>query len=108
MAITRSRRLRKKLHLDEFQEIGFTVNWNFAEGATAESIDSFLNTFINEAVNPNGLGFGGSGYLDWEGIICLQKVGSCTEEHRKLIADWLTNNGMANVETSELYDIWWE
>lgn len=108
MAIARSRRLRKKLHLDEFQEIGFIVNWNFSESVTTASIDTFLNTFIKEVVEPNGLGFGGSGYLDWEGIICLQKVGKCTEQHRALIADWLISNGMANVETSELYDIWWD
>ncbi|AWH87504.1 YggL family protein [Limnobaculum parvum] len=108
MAQQRSRRLRKKLHLDEFQEIGFTANWNFAQGTDIDTIDAFINRMIKEVIEPNGLGFGGSGYLDWEGIICLQKIGSCTEEHRTLIANWLTQNGMENVETSELYDIWWE
>ncbi|AKJ42422.1 YggL family protein [Pragia fontium] len=108
MAQPRSRRLRKKLHLDEFQEIGFTVNWNFTQDTDIDTIDAFVNRFIKEVIEPNGLGFGGSGYIDWEGIVCLQKIGSCTEEHRKIVADWLTQNGMENVETSELYDIWWE
>lgn len=29
MAKNRSRRLRKKMHIDEFQELGFSVQWAF-------------------------------------------------------------------------------
>lgn len=32
MAKNRSRRLRKKMHIDEFQEIGFSVAWSFLKG----------------------------------------------------------------------------
>ena len=32
MAKNRSRRLRKKMHIDEFQELGFSVAWRFPEG----------------------------------------------------------------------------
>lgn len=32
MAKNRSRRLRKKMHIDEFQELGFSVAWRFPKG----------------------------------------------------------------------------
>lgn len=32
MAKNRSRRLRKKMHIDEFQELGFSVAWRFRKG----------------------------------------------------------------------------
>lgn len=108
MAIQRSRRLRKKLHIEEFQEFGFTVNWNFAEGTTPEQIDATLDKLINEVIEPNGLAFDGSGYLAWEGLVCLQEIGKCTEEHRKLVSAWLEKQGLTDVKTSELFDIWWE
>ena len=33
---TRNQRQRKKLHLAEFQELGFLVNWQFAEGPASK------------------------------------------------------------------------
>ncbi|MGP0939308.1 50S ribosome-binding protein YggL, partial [Serratia sp. CY74664] len=36
MAKNRSRRLRKKLHIEEFQELGFSVAWRLAEGTSVE------------------------------------------------------------------------
>ncbi len=48
MAVKRSRRLRKKLHVDEFQELGFSVAWRFAEGTSEEEVDATLDQFINE------------------------------------------------------------
>lgn len=36
MAKNRSRRLRKKMHIDEFQELGFSVAWRFPEGTSEE------------------------------------------------------------------------
>ncbi|WP_313160237.1 50S ribosome-binding protein YggL, partial [Mixta calida] len=40
MAIQRSRRLRKKMHIDEFQELGFSVAWTFPQGTSVEEIDA--------------------------------------------------------------------
>lgn len=36
MAKNRSRRLRKKMHIDEFQELGFSVAWHFSQRLTAD------------------------------------------------------------------------
>lgn len=65
MAKNRSRRLRKKMHIDEFQELGFSVAWRFPEGTSEEQIDKTVDDFINEVIEPNKLAFDGSGYLAW-------------------------------------------
>ncbi|MCC3747933.1 YggL family protein [Rouxiella badensis] len=108
MAKNRSRRLRKKLHIEEFQELGFSVKWHFAEGTSVETIDEFLDAFIDGVIAPNKLAFDGSGYLVWEGLVCLQEIGRCTDEHRQLVKKWLEDHKMQDVEVSELFDIWWD
>ena len=52
--------------------------------------------------------FVGSGYLAWEGLICLQEIGKCTEEHQAIVRKWLEEHKLEEVRTSELFDIWWD
>lgn len=106
-AKNRNRRLRKKLHVEEFQELGFDVAWKLKEGTDGEAIDSFIDKFFAEVIEPNGLGFGGEGDLVWHGLICTKKLGKCTQEHRASVENWLNNNGVESVSVSELYDVWW-
>src|SRR5471030_1702672 len=108
MAKNRSRRLRKKLHIAEFQELGFSVKWRFPEGTPVETIDESLDLFIEGVIEPNKLAFDGSGYLQWEGLVCRQKVAQSTDEHREQIKKWLEDHKMEAVEVSELFDIWWD
>lgn len=51
MAKNRSRRLRKKMHIDEFQELGFSVAWRFPEGTSEEQIDKTVDDFINDVMS---------------------------------------------------------
>ena len=97
MAKNRSRRLRKKMHIDEFQELGFSVAWRFPEGTSEEQIDKTVDDF-----------FDGSGYLAWEGLICMQEIGKCTEEHQAIVRKWLEERKLEEVRTSELFDVWWD
>lgn len=106
-AKNRSQRLRKKLRVDEFKELGFDVAWQLKEGITSEELDAFVDKFFDEVIQPNGLGFGGEGDTLWHGLICTQKLGSCTDEHRAAVEKWLTANGATAVAVSELYDVWW-
>ncbi len=53
MAKNRSRRLRKKMHIDEFQELGFSVAWRFPEGTSEEQVDKTVDDFINDVIEPN-------------------------------------------------------
>ncbi|MGM3173871.1 YggL family protein [Dickeya lacustris] len=108
MATNRSRRLRKKLHIDEFQEFGFAVSWRFAPQTNVADIDRLLDVFVDEVIEPNGLAFEGSGYLQWQGLVCLQKLGNCTEAHRELVKNWLQAHQLTDVTVSDLFDIWWD
>ncbi len=106
--VNRSRRLRKKLHIEEFKELGFTVSWSFDEGTSEETLDNIVDQFILEAIQPNGLAYEGSGYLNWKGIVCTQKLGNCTEANRDIVTKWLKSHGLKNIKVSPLIDIWWD
>ncbi|WP_394200183.1 YggL family protein [Shewanella waksmanii] len=104
---TRSRRLRKKLRIDEFQELGFDVNWTFNESVTEAQIDSLVDAFIDTVIEPRNLGFHGGGHKEWEGIIATQTIGKCTEDDRQAVKAFWDAQDVKDVEISELYDIWW-
>jgi len=106
-AKSRSRRLRKKLRVDEFKELGFDVAWQLNDGITGDELDAFIDKFFAEVIQANELGFGGEGDTLWHGLICTQKLGSCTNEHRSAVEKWLTDNGATTVSVSALYDVWW-
>lgn len=106
-AKNRSTRLRKKLRVDEFKELGFDVAWRLKDDITSDELDSFIDKFFSEVIQTNGLGFGGEGDTLWHGLICTQKLGTCTDEQRSAVESWLTDNGATQVVVSPLYDVWW-
>lgn len=55
MANNRSRRLRKKMHIGEFQELGFSVQWSFPEGTGVDVIDETVDAFIDEVIEAMAL-----------------------------------------------------
>ncbi|MGH8381996.1 YggL family protein [Pseudomonas sp.] len=104
MATNRSRRLRKKLCVDEFQELGFELNLDFKEDLTDEAVDAFLDAFLTEAMDANGLDYVGG---DDFGLVCLAKRGSVSEEQRATVESWLkARNELTRVEVSPLLDAW--
>jgi len=105
MATNRSRRLRKKLCVDEFQELGFELNLNFKENLSDEAVDAFLDQFLRDAMTANGLGYvGGDDY----GLVCLAKRGSVSEEQRAQVEAWLKGRDeLADVSVSPLIDVWY-
>ncbi|AGH39191.1 hypothetical protein F543_4090 [Bibersteinia trehalosi USDA-ARS-USMARC-189] len=104
----RNRRQRKKMHLAEFQELGFLVKFQFKDDTGIDQIDATVDRFIDEVIKANGLAYEGSGYLHWEGLVCLEKLGKCDESHRQLVQKWLEDNGLTEIEVSALFDIWWD
>lgn len=104
MATNRSRRLRKKLCVDEFQELGFELNLDFKENLDDQAIDAFLDAFLTEAMEANGLNYvGGDDY----GLVCLNVRGSVNEEQRVLVEAWLkARSELTRVEVSPLIDAW--
>ena len=106
-AKNRNRRLRKKLRVDEFQELGFDVAWKLPDAYESDQIDNFIDEFFSDVIEPNGLGFGGEGGIIWHGLVCTQKLGKCNEEHRSSVEKWLESSDATAVSVSELYDVWW-
>lgn len=105
MATNRSRRLRKKLCVEEFQELGFELNLNFKPEQSDEAIDSFLEQFLSEAMEANGLGYVGG---DDFGLVCLAKRGSVSEEQRTAVDAWLkARSELADYTASPLIDVWY-
>lgn len=107
MAQNRSRRLRKKLRVDEFQEFGFVINWVFDESVSEADIDALVDQFIDEVIEPRQLGFHGGGHKEWEGIIATQAIGQCTEDDIAAVKAFWQGKPVSGVEVSSLYDIWW-
>ena len=105
MATNRSRRLRKKLCVAEFQELGFELTLNFKADLSEAAIDAFLEAFVNDAVSANGLGYvGGDDY----GFICLDKRGSISAEQRASVEAWLKSRSeLAEFTLSPLMDVWY-
>lgn len=104
MATNRSRRLRKKLCVDEFQELGFELNLTFKPDLSEKAIDAFLDDFLRDAMAGNGLGYVGG---DEFGLVCLDHRGSVSEEQRAAVEAWLKSRSeVTNAELSPLMDVW--
>ncbi|MDH4564431.1 hypothetical protein DM872_02325 [Pseudomonas taiwanensis] len=105
MATNRSRRLRKKLCVDEFQELGFELNLDFKQDLSDEAIDAFLNAFLDDAMAANGLDYVGGEEF---GLVCLAKRGSVSEEQRAAVEAWLKGRSeLTKIEVSPLQDAWY-
>ena len=101
----RSRRLRKKMHIGEFQELGFEYEVQFKETLTPQAQEALMDRFLTELIEPRNLGLGG-----WltEGFVTAYLGGSATEADRQAVQDWLsTNINGATVTMSELKDAWY-
>lgn len=84
MAKQRSRRLRKKLHVGEFQEFGLAFKARIKAGSN-EVV--FVDALLDDFIDPRGLEFGG-----WAngGFVSKTERGNVTEEDRTALIDWLS------------------
>lgn len=103
-----NRRQRKKLHLGEFKELGFEVTARLALRLTDEDRDKLLDAFIEECIEPLGLGFGGglndglSGY-----VTSMVRGGSVSEEERAKVSTWLdARSEFSDIDAGPLTDAW--
>ena len=67
------KRLRKKLHKGEFQELGFNLTFDYAKADNEELFDKFFDSFIAEAIEGNGLECGGGGYFHQDFFVVRYK-----------------------------------
>ncbi len=102
------KRVRKKLHRGEFQELGFSIAWQFTRPLDAEAIDLFFDALI-EMVTAKGLNFGGGGGPEQgSGFICKVRRGSALETDRAFAAQWFQGLGpTVSVTVGPLEDAWY-
>lgn len=100
----RSRRLRKKLHLDEFQQLGFGVRFAFAQPKDTRGQRRFWDAFIVDAIEARRLTYGGG----TEGFVVPEGRVSATESDMCGIRDWLeAHPEVAEVSVGPLVDAWY-
>jgi uncharacterized protein YggL (DUF469 family) len=99
------RRIRKKKHIGEFQEFGVEVA---AKLKSAADLDAFLDDFILNAVEVNGLAFGGGGLgARFSGFVELGRRGVHTSNLEKVTA-WLAKEGrIESYQVGEPVDAWY-
>lgn len=103
----RSKRLRKKLFQDEFATFGFELECEFKDDLSEETISEFIDDFFINAINAEGLAFGGglsskrlSGFVG-----SANRYGSTTEADRAKLQAWLVAQPqVAKIELSEIID----
>lgn len=102
-----NRRLRKKLHLGEFQELGFSVSAGCPPGWAEAERDRAMHGLL-ATVEAHGLIFGGGDSASgMDGHIGLAQRGSPTEADRQAITDCLNALGFVDVQVSALEDAWY-
>lgn len=103
----RSRRLRKKLFLDEFATEGFELDFQFTAEKDADQLDVFIADFMEGAIESNDLVFFGSACAEtFSGvIISSDRYSSVTAAQRQAVSEWLeANSDVSSVECGELTD----
>ena len=106
----RKRRLRKKLRVGEFQELGFDVTYTSKAELTALERDKLLDAFVECAIEASELAAGGGGITTMNFFVASSKRrGSATEMHRQVVATWLSSRAdVASFEVGVLRDAWYD
>ncbi len=103
------KRLRKKKRIGEFQELGFKAGFRFSKELNTETSNNLIDRFIQEAIEDNGLQFGGGGGYEWDGFVALDKVrGSTTNLHREAVEQWfIQESEVLEYFITPLIDAWY-
>ncbi|HUG94356.1 MAG TPA: 50S ribosome-binding protein YggL [Planctomycetaceae bacterium] len=98
------KRLRKKKHLGEFQEFGVELSVVLRPQT---DFDSFLDDFLEHAVEANGLGFGGGGKApELSGILELGRR-DVFRANLALVQRWLAaHDNVESFRAGEPVDAW--
>jgi uncharacterized protein YggL (DUF469 family) len=102
---TRSRRLRKKLRIGEFQTLGFDYELTWRAPPSIELQDGFIDQLLEQIIEPRALSLGG-------GVNCgfvAARRGSVTAADREAFDGWVRNwSGITKVEIGLLRDAWYD
>ena len=104
------KRLRKKLCLKEFQQLGFNIDGTFKHNLTQEEQDKFYTFFIAEIIDKNNLEVGG-GFYENEFLVYAvdAKYKNKTAEKREIIRAELEKNKLIkDYKLGQLKDVWYD
>jgi len=103
--VKRSRRLRKKLYIDEFAVYGFEATITFAD-FDENAFDTLLDEMFDFVESRNLMIEGGGGVDEFDVFISSnERYGSATEEDRSAVSNWLDGQSIIqSVEVSDLVD----
>ena len=108
--INMRKRIRKTRHRGEFRQLGFSVDCRLQPGLSLIQFDQFIDDFIGQAVEAQGLVFGGGGSADggWGGVICRDhRYESTAERGRDAVQKWLQpRSEVASFRLSGFWDVW--
>jgi uncharacterized protein YggL (DUF469 family) len=105
----RSRRLRKKLYIDEFQVLGFEVSFKF-ESLEENTFDSFFSE-IMDFIESRDLLLGSASGTDTFTLYVssFERYGSTTEDDRIAFQKWLADKAfIKDVVVAQLSDAYYE
>lgn len=104
------KRLRKKLRLGEFAELGFELRLTTKAGLVEDQLEDAIDRFIGEAIEARDLAVGGGGNGElWHFFVTRAGTGSVSGEERAAVVAWLEADGrFAKVEASPLLDAWYQ
>lgn len=98
------KRLRKKLRLREFQEMGFPVKVDLDMPDTDEAYDAFWHRLVG-MIEANRLLMGG-GLIDF--FVCTDSRRTATEADRAVVETWLRQQPEATaINVGPLTDAWY-
>ncbi|MDA1274802.1 MAG: 50S ribosome-binding protein YggL [Verrucomicrobia bacterium] len=104
------KRLRKKKHLGEFRQMGFTADCQMRPGLSGAEFDQFTDEFIVQAIEAHGLVFGGGGSPErgWSGVVCRDdRYDSTTDVEKAAVQHWLEQRSeIESFRLSEFWDVW--
>lgn len=100
----RSRRLRKKLHIGEFIELGFEFKVDFKTKLSLSAEEALVDRFLSEVIEPGSLTLGG-----WIHVGFVARIGrrSASELDRDSVRSWLlARPEISAVRVGPLIDAW--
>jgi len=103
--VKRSRRLRKKLYVNEYTVYGFEVSLSFKE-MDESALDPFLDEIVDFVESRNLMIAGGGGIDVFDTFVSSSdRYGSASEEDRHALSKWLEEKSLLkNVEVGDLVD----
>lgn len=103
------KRQRKKLHLKEFQELGFKLIITYIEGLNKRTLNEQLDWLICEAEKKDLVISGGITELERTGeFFIMRHKGTCTEKDREDITQTLSiNKVIVSSWVGRLRDSWY-